>query len=98
MNLLPGANVAALFDALLGEKPLPYDWRNDPRARPNPAERENLSVHVDQCTICQIEIKQMFAKTRIERYSDRKLLLMMLFLMLGSNVENIREFLTAFFP
>ena len=98
MNLLPVATFAGLLDAFLGDKPKPYNWRDDPRSRPIPAERENLSVHVDQCTIRQIEIKQMFARTRMDRYSDRKLLLMMLFLLLGSNVENIREFLTAFFP
>ena len=98
MNLLPGANIAALFDALLGEKPEPYDWRNDPRARPSAEERQHLSVHADQDAIRMIEVKQMFSKTRMDRYSDRKLLLMMLFLLLGSNVENIREFLTAFLP
>ena len=99
MNLLPGAaSLAGLVDAVLGDKPKPYNWRDDPRSRPNPAERENLSVHVDQCTIRQIEIKQMFSKTRMDRYSDRKLLLMMLFLLLGSNAEKIREFLTALLP
>jgi hypothetical protein len=97
MNLLPGANLATLFQALLGEEPKAYDWRTDPRARPNPAERENLSVHVDQCTIRQIEIKQMFAKMRIERYSDRKLLLTIVAILLV-DAAGAREVLTAILP
>jgi hypothetical protein len=94
MNFLP---VAQLFDSLLGEKPAPYNWREDPRARPIPEERENLSVHVDQCTIRQIEIKQMFARTRMDRYRDRQLLLAIIAL-LASNMTGIPEALSKFFP
>ena len=98
MNLLPGVNIAGLIDAIIGEKPKPYNWRDDPRARPLPAERDNLSVHVDQCTIRQIEIKQMFSRTLVDRYGDRKLLLIILVLLFASNAEKMREVITAFIP
>ena len=68
------ALLGLVAETLLGEEPKPYDWRLDPRARPNPDEMKHISVHVEQCTIRQIEIKQMFAQMRMDRYHDRRLL------------------------
>ena len=86
-------------DFILGEKPVHYDWRLDPRARPQPGERNKYtSAHVDNCTIRQIEIKQMFAQTRIDRYSDRKVLYAIIGILLASNVISVRELLLALVP
>lgn len=83
----------------LGDKPEPYDWRNDPRARPMPGERnEYTAQHVDQCTIRQIEIKSMFAQVRIDRYRDRQLLLAIIAILLATNMSGVREVLAAFLP
>lgn len=95
MNFLQGAQ---LLDALLGEKPKPYNWRDDARARPNPRERESLPVHVDECTLRQIEIKQMFAQSRIDRWNDRRLLFVIVAISLASGTGNVREFISAFLP
>jgi len=93
------ALIEPLFVALLGEPPKAYEWRNDPRARPNPRERESLPVHVDECTLRQIEIKQMFAQTRIERYQDRKLLFAIVAIILATNAAPVLpQIITAFLP
>lgn len=95
MNLLP---VAQLFDSLLGEKPKPYEWRGDARSRPTQAERENLSVHVDEDALRMIDIKQMFAQSRIDRYNDRRLLLAIVAITLASSAGGARELISAFLP
>jgi len=86
------------MELLLGEKPAPYDWRQDPRARPSPEERQSLAVHADQDAIRLIEIKQMFAQSRIERYHDRKVLFVIVGILLATSAGGARELVTAFIP
>lgn len=89
----------AFLEMWLGDPPKPYDWRVDPRARPNPRERESLPVHVDECTLRQIEIKQMFAQSRIERYQDRKLLFAIVAIILATNgASAFPQLISAFLP
>ena len=92
-------SVVEILALALGDKPEPYDWRNDPRARPMPGERNQYTAaHVDQCTIRQIEIKSMFAQTRIDRWKDRKLLLMIIAILLGTNLISLRDVVHALLP
>ena len=88
----------SLIELLLGVIPAPYDWRLDPRARPRPEERVNLAVHADEDAIRQIEIKQMFAQSRIDRYHDRKVLFVIVGILLATNVIGVREVIAAFLP
>jgi hypothetical protein len=90
--------IEPVFLALLGEPPKPYNWREDARARPNHRERESLPVHVDECTLRQIEIKQMFAQSRIDRYNDRKILLAIVAVSLASGAGTARELLSLILP
>lgn len=83
---------------LLGESPDPYDWRLDPRARPNADERRKLSIHVDQCAIRQVEIKQKLSDIRIDRYNDRKLLVWIVVLLILVNLNGARDLFAMLLP
>lgn len=97
----------SLIDLLMGappEQPEPYDYRRDPRARASEDERRKLSTHVDNCVIRQVEIKQMFSATRLERYHDRmeryrdrKWLLTIVGLLIA-NVVGARELVALLLP
>lgn len=66
--------VVRLTEALVGQKPDRYDWRDYPEAVPSQREREDVGVHAELDAIRFININRTLAQIRIDRYHDRKLI------------------------
>lgn len=81
---------------LFGERPERYDPRLDPRAQPVSGERQKLAIHVDQCAIRQVEIKQKLSDMRIDRWNDRRLLIAIIALLVLNKVLDIGQLASVF--
>lgn len=81
---------------LFGERPERYDPRLDPRASPVTGERQKLSVHVDQCAMRQVEIKQKLSDMRIDRWNDRRLLIAIIALLVLNKVIDLGQLASVF--